>query len=87
MASRNQILNLYKGMLKEANKFTDFNFRSYTIRRIRDGFKDSKSLTEGSEISEKLSLAKKSLDLIKRQATIGTLFDINQPLTIEKMRK
>ena len=54
-----------------------------TFRHVRDGFKESKSLTEGPQIQEQLANARKNLDMIRRQATLSQLFGVNQPLSIE----
>ena len=83
MATRSQTLALYKVMMRESSKFNDFNFRAYFQRRVRDGFKESKSLTESPQIQEQLANARKNLDMIRRQATLSQLFGVNQPLSIE----
>lgn len=83
MAGRGQVLNLYKTMLREAGKFPDFNFRSYALRRVRDGFKEAKTLGDAKAIATQMKEAEKNLEVIKRQATLGRLFDIHQPLSIE----
>jgi len=70
-------------MLKEASKFNDFNFRSYFRRRIRDGFKASKGLTDTTEANQQFKLATENLELIKRQTTLSQLFDTTKPLSIE----
>jgi len=87
MASRTQILSLYKNMMRESYKFPDFNFRSYAVRRVRDEFKASKTLSDTNDISKQLANARMNFEVIKRQATISHLFDIKQPLTIEKLSK
>ena len=43
------------------------NFRSYFQRRVRDGFKESMSLSEGPQIQEQLKIAQQNLQLIRRQ--------------------
>jgi len=83
MASRPQTLALYKTMMRESSKFTDFNFRSYFQRRVRDGFKESMSLSEGPQIQEQLQIAQQNLQMIRRQATLSQLFGINTPLSFE----
>lgn len=83
MSSRSQILSLYKIMLKESAKFPDFNFRSYAVRRIRDGFKQAKNLNEPAQIQKQVEYARQNLEVIKRQAMIGHMFDIHQKLSIE----
>ena len=50
-----------------------FSFiRSYTLRRVRDEFKASKSISDPAEISKQLSFARSNLDLIKRQVWLST---------------
>ena len=46
------VLHLYKLLLREASKFADFNFRSYSIRRIKDAFRESKGLTNQQQVFE-----------------------------------
>jgi len=87
MAARGQVLQLYKTMLREAGKFPDFNFRSYALRRVRDGFKTGKSLQDSEAIAAQILEAENNLQVIKRQATLGSLFDIQQPLSIEIAQK
>jgi hypothetical protein len=42
-------------------------FRLYALRRIRDGFRAGKSLTDSTKISEALQKAEENLEVIKRQ--------------------
>ncbi len=41
--------------------------RSYFVRKIRDEFKEAKSLTKSSDIHQHLESAQQSLKLIQRQ--------------------
>ena len=70
-------------MLRESKNFVDFNYRSYAIRRIKDGFKSNAQITDKVLIENKISLAKLNLQLIQRQVTIGQLFGSKQQLTVE----
>jgi len=83
MAARTKTLALYKTTMREASKFTDFNFRNYFQRRVRDGYKESMHLTEGPQIQEKLKIAQQNLEMIRRQATLSQLFGHNELLSIE----
>jgi hypothetical protein len=51
--------------------FSCFNivlfFRLYALRRIRDGFRADKSLTDSTKITEALQKAEENLEVIKRQ--------------------
>jgi len=42
-------------------------FRLYALRRIRDGFRAGKSLTDLTKITEALQNAEENLEVIKRQ--------------------
>jgi hypothetical protein len=82
--SRSSTLSLYKAMLKEANRFPDFNFRSYFVRRIRQEFQDGKAEVDGSAAAEaSLAKASISLDMLKRQASIGELYDQHVKLPVK----
>ena len=77
------VLSLYKVMLRESEKFADFNYRSYALRRIKDGFRANSKLTEEALIDAKIQHAKENLSIIKRQSAIGQLFNLNTKLTVE----
>ena len=77
------VLSLYKIMLRESEKFVDYNYRSYAIRRVKDGFRANARLTEESKIRGTISNAKENLEMIKRQTTVGQLFGQNRQLSVE----
>ena len=85
MASSNSkaVLSLYKIMLRESQKFVDMNYRSYAIRRVKDGFRANAQLTEESKIKGIMSNAKENLEIIKRQTSVGRLFGQNRQLSVE----
>lgn len=85
MASSNSkaVLSLYKVMLRESEKFVDLNYRSYAMRRVKDGFRSNARLVEESKIKETVSNAKENLEIIKRQTTVGQLFGQNRQLSVE----
>ena len=78
LSSTKKVLSLYKVMLRESEKFVDLNYRSYAIRRIKDGFRAQSQVTEQSEIETKIQYAKVNLDIIKRQTTVGHLFGLTR---------
>ncbi|XP_045461292.1 LYR motif-containing protein 4 [Harmonia axyridis] len=81
MLPKTQILGLYKLLLREANKFSSYNFRNYALRKIRDNFKENKSI-KGDNIELYLNEAKRNLEVIKRQVIIGRMYDTDK-LVIE----
>ena len=70
-----RVLSLYKTMLRESQKFVDKNYRSYAIRRVRDGFKEGAKETDEAKVQANITKAKDNLIIIKRQTTIGNLFE------------
>ena len=81
--SKSSALSLYKAMLKEANRFTDLNFRSYFVRRIRQEFQDGKTELDAAVVEAKLANARISLDMLRRQASISELYQQNINLPIK----
>jgi len=73
--TRSASLHLYKSLMKEAGKFPDFNFRNYFQRRIRDEFKNAKDVTNTKAVEKGLARGRIELEMLRRQATIGHLFD------------
>ncbi|CAG9764717.1 unnamed protein product [Ceutorhynchus assimilis] len=84
MASKTKILNLYKALLRESQKFSTYNFRSYAVRRIRDAFRDNRNITDSELINNRISEARKNLDLIKRQALVSQMYQTDK-LVIERI--
>ena len=80
--SREASLKLYKSLLTEASKFPDFNFRNYFVRRIKDGFYAGKELKSHEEIEASLKKGHISLDMLRRQAAIGGMYESSSKLPI-----
>ncbi|XP_072937576.1 LYR motif-containing protein 4 homolog [Epargyreus clarus] len=83
--TKNQVLALYKSMLRESQKFPNYNFRAYALRRIKDAFKASKTLTDPKIIKKEFEFAQQNFALIKRQVVIGDMFRTDK-LVIENLR-
>lgn len=86
MASRGKILGLYKQMMQESKKFSNYNFRAYAIRRVRDGFKAGKAETESSRVAELVKHGEDQFLVLKRQVTVGQLYQENA-MVLEGMKK
>ncbi|XP_019866731.1 LYR motif-containing protein 4 [Aethina tumida] len=79
---RNQVLGLYRSLIKESKKIPAYNFRNYALRKVRDSFKENKTLTDPKVISEQIADAERNLEVIKRQALIGQMYNTDK-LVIE----
>jgi hypothetical protein len=82
MGSREASLRLYRELMREAGRFTDFSFRAYFQRRIRDGFHDAQHLENTAEIEARLARARIDLDMLRRQATLSQLYDAHVRLPV-----
>ncbi|CAL1273593.1 unnamed protein product [Larinioides sclopetarius] len=74
MAARSkQVLRLYKDLLREAEKFPSYMYRTYSLRRIKDAFQENKGENNYEKIDDLITYAKANLDIIKRQREIFAL--------------
>ncbi|CAH2229522.1 LYR motif-containing protein 4B [Pararge aegeria] len=80
-----QVLSLYKSLMKESKKFSNYNFRLYALRRIRDAFKESKLLTDPKLIKKEFEYGKQNLEIIQRQVVVGNMYQ-TEKLVIENVR-
>ncbi|VVC37806.1 Complex 1 LYR protein [Cinara cedri] len=81
-ATRGEVLKIYKNMLRESGRFSFYNYRMYALRRVKDAFRQHKSIHEPSEIQLHLKEANKFLNIIKRQVIVGDLYKFEK-LVIE----
>uniref|UniRef100_A0A0V0GC87 Complex 1 LYR protein domain-containing protein n=1 Tax=Triatoma dimidiata TaxID=72491 RepID=A0A0V0GC87_TRIDM len=75
MVSKMEVIALYKNLLREASKFPAYNFRMYTgFRRIRDGFRMNKDITDQKVIEAKYAEGLEALEMLKRQVILSSLY-------------
>ncbi|XP_062986408.1 LYR motif-containing protein 4 isoform X2 [Elgaria multicarinata webbii] len=79
---RAQVLRLYRALLRESQGFTAYGYRTYAVRRIRDAFRENKSVKDSAEVETLVNKAKTNLEMIRRQVTIGQLYS-TEKLVIE----
>ncbi|KAJ1526720.1 hypothetical protein ONE63_008300 [Megalurothrips usitatus] len=82
-ALRSEVLKLYKSLLREGSKFSNYNFRMYALRRVKDKFHGHKLETDPKKIDALISSANQNLDIIRRQVIVGNLYKTDN-LVIEK---
>lgn len=81
-SSRKVILSLYRNLIRESKKWNSYNYRMYALRKIRHEFKQNKTIQDKEKINECYNKGLESLQIIKRQITIGNLYS-TRPLIIE----
>ncbi|XP_052452416.1 LYR motif-containing protein 4 isoform X3 [Carassius gibelio] len=67
-SGREHVLSLYRLLLKESKKFPSYNYRTYALRRVRDAFRENRTVEDPKDVEELLRRARDSLALIQRQA-------------------
>ncbi|XP_066181253.1 LYR motif-containing protein 4 isoform X2 [Sylvia atricapilla] len=86
-SSRAQVLRLYRALLRESQRFSGYNYRTYAIRRIRDAFRENKNVADSAKIEELLKKAKANLEVIQRQGFYITVlwwhFDVFRPCIVQ----
>lgn len=83
MSTRRFVLALYKNLVREGQKLEAYNFRNYAVRRIRDGFRENKSLSDEEAIQTAIHEGRRNLEVLRRQVIIGHLYRADK-LIIEK---
>ncbi|XP_022332340.2 LYR motif-containing protein 4-like [Crassostrea virginica] len=86
MASRRKVIQLYKNLLRESNKFQSYNYREYALRRTRDAFREHKLEEDPKKITVLLRRAEENLDTIRRQVLVGEMYGDGR-LVIESSTK
>lgn len=73
--NKNNILQLYRNLLRASRQFQTYNYREYAKRRTTDAFRKGSSITSQTEIESAINDAKMNLDIIKRQAWINSQYN------------
>lgn len=77
-----QVLHLYRQLVREAKSFPQYNYRMYALRKIRDEFEARKALPE-TKIPEFLEQGRLELGRLRRMTTVASLY-AHGSLVIEK---
>ncbi|KAF7708929.1 LYR motif-containing protein 4 [Silurus meridionalis] len=85
--SRTQVLALYRMLLKESNKFPSYNYRTYTLRRVRDAFRENRNVEDPKVLEQLLNKAQDNLAIIQRQVAIGKLYEVQRTVVESQPKK
>jgi|Transcript_27224 LYR motif-containing protein 4 len=72
--SRLQALGQYKKLLRVAEKMSNYNFREYAVRVVREDFRAGSKVTDANDALELYQKGRVQLDMLHRQSTISQLF-------------
>lgn len=78
--------SLYKALLRQANRFPQYNYRNYALRKIKEEFSTAKSTLKTSEELDKFIKAEQeNLEQLKRMIKLQSLyFNESTKLVLEK---
>jgi len=85
-AGRVIALRLYRDLLREGQNFKAYNFREYSLRRIRVGFEENRTVADADKIKQLLSEGEKELLRLKRMTTVNSIY-ATRSLVIETTKK
>jgi hypothetical protein len=60
-------------MLKHSHKLSDYNFRSYAVRRTKQGFREG-TQASSVEAARMYDFGVKQVEVVRRQSIISNLF-------------
>lgn len=67
------VQQLYKQLLQEAEKFPQYNYRMFALRKIRDEFESRKDWGE-EKVPEVVQRASAELTRLRRMTTVASLY-------------
>ena len=69
------IRNLYKSLLRNANKFPQYNYKNFALRKIKEDFSDMNLTTKTSEeLDNFIKMEKGKLEQLKRMIKVQSLY-------------
>ncbi|KAA0719160.1 LYR motif-containing protein 4 [Triplophysa tibetana] len=84
--SRAQVISLYRMLMKESTKFPSYNYRTYAIRRVKEGFRENLNVSSPKTLDMLINQARENLAVIKRQVSIGQLYSAQKTIVEKEPR-
>eukprot|EP00063_Salmo_salar_P061253 XP_014036088.1 PREDICTED: LYR motif-containing protein 4B-like [Salmo salar] len=61
--------------MKESKKFSSYNYRMYTLRRVQDAFRANRSVEDPKTVEQLLNQGRDNLDIIQRQEVMAGTYE------------
>lgn len=74
MSKEQRIAHLFKQMLRASNNFTDYNFRAYFTRRVKEEFRRHGNVKSPKEQDKFIAEAEKTLGILQRQSALSQFY-------------
>ncbi|KAF4587178.1 complex 1 protein [Ophiocordyceps camponoti-floridani] len=73
-----QVISLYRQLLRQAGQFKAYNFREYARRRTRDAYRDNRGVQDERKIQELVQKGLRELQVMKRQTYISRFYQLDR---------
>eukprot|EP00808_Paulinella_micropora_P027887 g30171.t1 len=67
-------LGLYRKLLRASERFPDYNFKKYALRRVKEEFRANRDVSDPNRLEALVKDGEDNLQMIHRQATIGSFY-------------
>lgn len=74
MGGECRVTTIFKQMLKASSNFSDYNFRTYFVRRVNQHMKKYESIQSAEEKDKFIDESEKMLAMLERQSTLSQTF-------------
>ena len=78
-----QVRALLRALLREAKKFPNYNVRSYALRRIKEGFRETQHEADPGRIHAAYEDGAKQVEVVKRQALVYGMYPASMRSVME----
>ncbi|CAL8313090.1 unnamed protein product [Merluccius merluccius] len=75
MATKTQVLALYRRLLRESQRFPSYNYRTYALQRVKYAFRANSSVEDPQVVGKLMEEGYQTLALINRQVSIGKMYE------------
>lgn len=72
--ARAEVLSLYRALLREGRKFSNYNVREYVSRRAREAFREHRQVADPEAVERLIGRAREQLEVARRQVVVYSLF-------------
>ncbi len=85
MTTSTPLQSLYKSLLRQAQKYPQYNYREYALRKIKEDFSAAKSISDPQELTKFLEQERQNLEQLKRMTKVQELYcKDTEKLVVEK---
>ena len=71
--SKKDVLASFRKLLRAGSKCSDYNYRNFILRRIREDFRENKGVAQG-QVPALLQAASQQVDYVQRIVTVQNLY-------------